>query len=78
MPAPSASAAPSAASAPSLAAPAPTPTPAPTESVERPDPGLARGRWESPAWTFWLVAVLALAGGLTWLAVALRARRTAR
>lgn len=41
--------------------PAP-PSPAATEIVHRPDPGLARGKWEAPAWAFWValgvVAVL--------------------
>ena len=26
----------------------------PTETVTRPDPGLARGKWEAPAWAFWV------------------------
>jgi hypothetical protein len=33
----------------------------PTETVTRPDPGLARGKWEAPAWAFWLaLAVIAV------------------
>jgi hypothetical protein len=33
-----------------------------SETVTRPDPGLARGKWEAPAWAFWVaLAVLAAA-----------------
>ena len=33
----------------------------PTETISRPDPGLARGKWEAPAWAFWVVlAVIAV------------------
>ena len=45
------------------------------ESIQRPDPGIARGRWEAPAWGFWVVAVAAMLGGLAWLALAIRTRR---
>jgi hypothetical protein len=48
---------------------------APTGSIQRPDPGLARGRWEAPAWAFWVVAGAAVLGGLAWLALAIRMRR---
>lgn len=34
----------------------------PTETVTRPDPGLARGKWEAPAWAFWLMLAVLLAG----------------
>ena len=34
----------------------------PTETVTRPDPGLARGKWEAPAWAFWLALVLIAVG----------------
>ena len=34
----------------------------PTETVTRPDPGLARGKWEAPPWAFWLMLVVLLAG----------------
>ncbi|MGA2448722.1 MAG: hypothetical protein ABTD50_08615 [Polyangiaceae bacterium] len=44
----------------------------PSEVVVRPEPGLARGRWEAPAWVFWVVAVSALIGGVVFLALALR------
>ena len=52
-----------------------TPRVTPTETVVRPDPGLASGRWEAPRWAFALVAALTVLGGLVWLAVTLRARR---
>ena len=54
---------------------APTPAPSPSEIVERPDAGLARGRWEAPRWAFALIAALTILGGLVWLAITLRARR---
>ena len=31
----------------------------PQETVTRPDPGLARGKWEAPAWMFWVVLAVA-------------------
>jgi hypothetical protein len=34
----------------------------PTETVTRPDPGLARGTWEAPAWAFWLALALLVVG----------------
>jgi hypothetical protein len=46
----------------------------PSETVERPEPGLARGRWEGPAWMFYVVAAVAILGGLSWAVVAWRAR----
>jgi hypothetical protein len=49
--------------------------PAPGEVVERPEPGLARGRWEGPTWFFYAVAVAAIVAGVAWVATALRARR---
>lgn len=58
-----------------MQSPTPSAPPAPTESVERPPGGLASGRWEAPAWAFYLVAALTLVGGLAWLAVLLRSRR---
>lgn len=36
------------------------PAPAGTEIVTRPEPGLARGRWEAPAWAFWAILALVL------------------
>ncbi len=40
----------------SRAAPADTAT----EIVTRPDPGLARGKWEAPAWVFWTILALVI------------------
>ncbi len=34
----------------------------PTETVSRPDPGLARGKWEAPPWAFWLALALIVVG----------------
>ena len=34
----------------------------PTETVTRPDPGLARGKWEAPAWAFWVALAVILVG----------------
>jgi len=42
------------------------------QPVERPEPGLARGRWEAPAWIFWTIALITAALALTWAVVALR------
>jgi hypothetical protein len=47
----------------------------PGEVVERPEPGLARGRWEAPTWFFYAVAVAAIVAGVAWVATSLRARR---
>jgi hypothetical protein len=33
----------------------------PTETVTRPDPGLARGAWEAPAWALWVMLGVLLA-----------------
>ena len=38
-----------------------------SETVTRPDPGLARGRWEAPAWAFWVA--LAVVAAVTTLYV---------
>jgi len=39
--------------------------PTATETVTRPDPGLARGKWEAPAWAFWVaLAVVVIGVGL--------------
>jgi hypothetical protein len=46
----------------------------PSETVQRPEPGLARGRWEAPVWVFYAVAVAAVAFGLAWVVSALRTR----
>jgi hypothetical protein len=39
----------------------------PTETVTRPDPGLARGKWEAPAWAFWLALALIVVGTAAYL-----------
>jgi hypothetical protein len=49
--------------------------PLPGETVQRPEPGLARGLWEAPSWLFYGVLVAAVVGGLTWALSALRSRR---
>jgi hypothetical protein len=36
--------------------------PTATETVTRPDPGLARGKWEAPAWAFWVALAVVLIG----------------
>lgn len=44
---------------------APSAAPTATETVTRPDPGLARGKWEAPAWAFWVaLAVVVIGVGL--------------
>jgi hypothetical protein len=49
--------------------------PPPSETIARPEAGLARGLWEAPAWLFYGVLVAAVVGGLTWALAALRSRR---
>jgi hypothetical protein len=39
----------------------------PSETVTRPDPGLARGRWEAPAWVFWVVLAVATVAAALYL-----------
>jgi hypothetical protein len=47
-----------------------------SEVVTRPEPGIARGKWEAPAWVFVAVAAVALLGGLAWgIQALLRARK---
>lgn len=47
------------------AQPTPSAAPTATETVTRPDPGLARGKWEAPAWAFWVaLAVVVIGVGL--------------
>lgn len=43
-----------------MSAPAPSSSAGPTETVTRPDPGLARGVWEAPPWAFWTALGLIL------------------
>jgi hypothetical protein len=66
--------------APSVVAPSAAASPgfAADDSLARPDAGLARGRWEAPAWMFWAVAAAALIGAVAWIALALRARKALR
>lgn len=45
---------------------APIPAPEATEVVTRPDPGLARGKWEAPAWAFWAMLGVVLVGALAY------------
>jgi hypothetical protein len=39
----------------------------PTETVTRPDPGLARGTWEAPPWAFWVALAVVLVGATLYL-----------
>jgi hypothetical protein len=48
--------------------------PDPEPTAVPPETGLARGRWEAPAWAFWTVVAVAAVAGLAWLLVALRTR----
>lgn len=50
---------------PSMAPPAPAPTA--TEIVTRPEPGLARGRWEAPAWIFWVMLAVVVLGAAAYV-----------
>jgi hypothetical protein len=43
------------------------PAPSSTEIVQRPDPGLARGRWEAPAWLFWALLGAIVVGATGYL-----------
>ncbi len=49
------------------AAPAPPPAPTATEIVKRPDPGIARGKWEAPQWIFWAALAVIVIGGAVYL-----------
>ena len=50
-------------SAPGTNAPPPAaPHSGASETVTRPDPGLARGRWEAPAWAFWAALAVVVVG----------------
>ncbi|HZU84448.1 MAG TPA: hypothetical protein VE987_16075 [Polyangiaceae bacterium] len=57
--------------------PLPDPTRTTTESVERPEPGLARGRWEAPPWVFFAMIALMLLAVVAYGAAAIRGRRSA-
>lgn len=39
----------------------------PTEIVTRPEPGLARGQWEAPAWLFWALLAAIVLGATGYL-----------
>ena len=41
---------------------APPPASSATETVTRPEPGLARGKWEAPAWAFWVALAVVVVG----------------
>lgn len=43
------------------------PAPTSTEIVTRPEPGLARGKWEAPAWVFWVILAVVALGSLGYL-----------
>lgn len=45
-----------------------------SQAAERPEPGLAKGRWEAPSWVFWSIALVTIALGAGWAAKALQAR----
>jgi len=44
-----------------------------SETVTRPDPGLARGKWEAPAWAFWVALAVIVVGAALYVL-----RRTGR
>jgi hypothetical protein len=51
----------------------------PTDTVQRPDPGLARGLWEAPTWIFYAIATTAVVGALIWMVVvAIRWKKAVR
>jgi len=43
--------------------------PTATEIVHRPDPGLARGKWEAPTWAFYVLGAVAILFALVYLGV---------
>lgn len=45
----------------------PAPAPTATETVTRPEPGLARGKWEAPAWVFWVMLAIVVLGAGAYL-----------
>lgn len=59
MQAPLSSASPSASAAPAA--------PTATEIVKRPDPGIARGKWEAPPWLFWAALAVVVVGATVYL-----------
>lgn len=53
--------------APSPRASEDSPAPAATETVTRPEPGLARGKWEAPASFFWVMLTVIAVGAAVYL-----------
>jgi hypothetical protein len=51
----------------SPAVPASAPAAAATELVTRPEPGLARGKWEAPVWVFWVMLAVVILGAAAYL-----------
>ena len=43
------------------------PAPTATEVVTRPEPGLARGSWEAPAWVFWVMLAVVILGAAAYM-----------
>ncbi|MBX3202052.1 MAG: hypothetical protein KF894_28230 [Labilithrix sp.] len=52
---------------PTSSAPATDTSETATEIVTRPDPGLARGTWEAPAWVFWVMLAIVVLGAAAYL-----------
>ena len=50
-----------------LATAQPAPAPSATEVVTRPEPGLARGKWEAPAWVFWVMLAVVVLGAAAYV-----------
>lgn len=46
---------------------APSVAPVATEIVTRPEPGLARGAWEAPAWAFWVMLAVVILGAAAYV-----------
>lgn len=45
------------------------PSSSPTETVVRPDPGLARGKWEAPVWAFYLALAVVVVAAAAYVAL---------
>jgi hypothetical protein len=52
--------------------------PSPQETVARPDPGFARGKWEAPAWALWGILVLVILGAGAYVAVRVLKKRASK
>lgn len=50
----------------------------PPEVTIRPEPGVARGRWEAPPWVFFALLAAAVLGAVVYAAAELRRRRLPR